>query len=242
MHELTDEEFEHIRDFYLAPTSEWSRSRVSRVMDALSVEPGERILDLGCANATFSYHVSQKGARPVGIDRDDAVLVKGREAAIRFAGVTTPRVQGDALRLPFGAGSFDAVINADFIEHTPAEAKPLIFREMFRVLRSGGRGIVYTPNLSRVEWELYGEKIKKKIGQRQEPVPDWRDYVDPDHFGLTRPKLVAEQLRRVGFQTKVHYYEFHLPLLSKLKPLDLLALPFLKDAFSNRFLVEVIKP
>jgi SAM-dependent methyltransferase len=238
----TEEEFAHIRDYYLAPKNEWARERIARVMEAAAPRPGERVLDLGCANGTFSFHLARAGARPVGLDLDEGALRMGREFAMRFAGVSTARVRGNALRLPFPDESFDVIVNADFIEHTPAEAKPPIFREMFRVLKPGGRAVVYTPNLNRVRWELRGESIKRAIGLRFEPVPRWQDYVDPDHYGLTTPWLTSRQLREAGFEARLAYHEFHMPFLSRLPGANAILAALLSHQFANRFLIRLRRP
>ncbi len=239
---LSDADFDHIRGHYLEPAGAWARERIERVLEALSPRPGERILDLGCALGTFSFHCARRAAKPVGLDRDREALLKGREAAARMGDKPAPRVRGDARALPFRDGVFDAVANADFIEHVPDAEKPPIFREMHRVMKHGGRGVVYTPNRARVEWELRGERLKRALGLRREPVPAWRTYVDPDHFGLATPGEARAALVEAGFETDVRYYEFHVPLLSRIPGFDALIRPLLAARFSNRFLVRVRKP
>lgn len=236
---ISEEQFAHIRDYYLEPKNEWARSRIERVMGAVDPKPGERVLDLGCANGTFSFHVARTGAKPVGLDLDEKALREGPEITRRYDGTATPRVRGNAIRLPFRDETFDVIINADFIEHTPAEAKPAIFREMRRVMKTGGRGVVYTPNLHRVQWELRGEQLKRSIGIRAIPVPRWQDYVDPDHYGLTTPRLTQDQLRHAGFETEMEYHEFHVPLVSRIPGAHILLAPLLSEYFANRFLIRI---
>lgn len=238
---ISPETLAHLRDHYFIPQSDWAKDRIARVLNAVHVQPGERVLDLGCANATFSFHTAKLGARPIGIDRDASTLGAGREAARMLGGADTPRVIGDARRLPFRDGAFDVVINADFIEHVLDEDKEPIFREMHRTMKEGGRGVVYTPNRTRVRWELAGEHLKRFLGMRRERVPSWRHYVDPDHFGLTTPALTRRRLVRAGFDTKLFYFEFCIPLLSKVSILDRLLKPFLSGWFANRFLIQISK-
>jgi ubiquinone/menaquinone biosynthesis C-methylase UbiE len=151
-------------------------------------------------------------------------------------------VQGDARFLPFSHDQFDLVINADLIEHTHDQDKALIFAEMFRVIRPGARGLVYSPNVNRVRWELRGEKIKKLLGIRRAPVPDWRSFVDPDHFGMISSKQAEWLLRQAGFITRTRFYEFHVPLLSKLPGFNRFARHWLSNQFANRYLIAVEKP
>lgn len=238
---LRPETLKHLTDYYYRPANEWARLRVERVMTSIAIQPGERVLDLGCANGTFSYHAALSGARPIGLDLDMHALVTGRAAVAHLEGPSTPRICGDARRLPFRDGGFDVVLNIDFIEHTRDEDKFPIFREMYRVLRPGGRGVVYTPNLARVRWELAGEHVKRWIGLRREPVPRWQDYVDPDHFGLTTPALTEARLRQAGFKTEIHYYEFHVPLLSKNPVCHNLLSRWASAWFANRFLIILEK-
>src|SRR4029077_15418440 len=126
-----------------------------------------------------------------------------------------------------------------FIEHTPDDVKARIFEEMFRVLKPGGRGIVYTPNLTRIEWELFGEKIKYALGLRRETVPRWQDFVDPDHFGLTTPEKTRDLLESVGFETRSLYFEHHIPMVSKIPVVGKLTDGLFPSHFAGRFLIQV---
>lgn len=230
-----------IRDEYYEPKGEWATSRVLRVMQAAGLTRDEVVLDLACNMGTFSYHSKAAGAKPVGLDRNFAALTEGREISQIVGGVLTPRVCADAQTLPFASDTFDVVINADFIEHTPDDVKSIIFREMYRTIKPGGRAIVYTPNLNRVRWELFGEQLKRWTGLRSASVPHWREFVDPDHFGLTTPWKTAARLRSAGFQTTIRYYEFHVPQFSKIPGFDRLMAPLLSAEFANRFLIVAVK-
>jgi SAM-dependent methyltransferase len=226
-----------IRDEYYELKGEWAKSRVERVMQAAAITGGELVLDLACNMGTFSYHTSRAGAKPIGLDRNHIALTEGREISQIIAGLSTPRVCADAGELPFSNGTFDLIINADFIEHTPDDVKRTVFSEMYRVLKVSGRGVVYTPNLNRVRWELGGERLKRWTGLRSSPVPRWQDFVDPDHFGLTTPWKTASCLRAAGFRTVIRYYEFHVPVLSKIPGFNRVAAPIISPQFANRFLI-----
>ena len=55
------------------------------------------------------------------------------------------RIEGSADALPFDGQSFDVVLSVEMLEHVPAAARATALREMFRVLRPGGRMIVTFP-------------------------------------------------------------------------------------------------
>src|SRR6266571_4954861 len=67
-------------------------------------------------------------------------------------------IPGSIFELPFADGSFDCVICSEVVEHIPAQEKP--FDELARVLKTGGRLILGTPDYDRWRWRvlewLYG--------------------------------------------------------------------------------------
>jgi SAM-dependent methyltransferase len=63
-----------------------------------------------------------------------------------------PLVRGTAFALPFKNNTFDCVISSQVIEHIPYD--DVLFTEMSRVLRPGGRLIIGTPDYSTVGWQL----------------------------------------------------------------------------------------
>lgn len=106
----------------------WRRAAVA------AAEPrGADVLDIGCGTGDLSEEFRRAGARSVaGADFSAAMLARARDKA---AGGDW--LQADALRLPFGDGTFDAVASA-FVLRNLVDL-PAAFAEMARVLRPGGR-------------------------------------------------------------------------------------------------------
>ncbi|MBI3856012.1 MAG: class I SAM-dependent methyltransferase, partial [Planctomycetes bacterium] len=98
----------------------------------LDPRPGERILDVGTGTGLAARRVAARGAKVSGIDLGAELI----EAARRLAPTIDFRV-GDAERLPFEEGSFDAVISTFGVMfvNQPAAASA----ELARVCRKGGR-------------------------------------------------------------------------------------------------------
>src|SRR5581483_1024671 len=101
---------------------------------------GEHVLDLGSGAGTDSLVAAQmvgSGGRVVGIDMTEAMVAKARAAAEEMAASNVEFVLGEVERLPFPDASFDVVISNGVIDLLPD--KELVFDEIFRVLRPGGR-------------------------------------------------------------------------------------------------------
>lgn len=104
------------------------------------VEPGATVLDLGSGAGLDSLLAATQvgpSGRVIGVDMTTAMLVKARANARR---VGLPNVEfrsGYAEALPVDAESIDVVISNGVINLCPD--KRAVFRELFRVLKPGGR-------------------------------------------------------------------------------------------------------
>ena len=104
------------------------------------LQPGERVLDLGCGAGTDSLVAALMvgpGGRVTGIDMTPEMLAKARAAAGELAVENVEFVEGEAEQLPFGDASFDVVISNGVIDLIPD--KDAVFAELHRVLVPGGR-------------------------------------------------------------------------------------------------------
>ena len=105
-----------------------------------ALEPGERVLDLGCGAGTDTLVAAQMVApegRVTGIDMTAEMLAKARAAAEEMGATNVDLVEGEVERLPFDDASFDVVITNGVIDLIPD--KDAVFSEIFRVLEPGGR-------------------------------------------------------------------------------------------------------
>jgi ubiquinone/menaquinone biosynthesis C-methylase UbiE len=105
-----------------------------------ALRPGEIVLDLG-SGAGFDALLAAKkvhpGGRVIGVDMTEAMLTKARANA-RSLGCTNVEFRpGDIEQLPVDDNSIDVVLSNCVLNLCPD--KDRAFREIFRVLRSGGR-------------------------------------------------------------------------------------------------------
>src|SRR5438445_210951 len=123
----------------------WQRGRYRAITTLASGY--RRVLDVGCGSSRII------GAIPgmVGLD----IQLHKLRFARRYGNAL---VHGSIFELPFADESFDCVICSEVVEHIPAQEKP--FDELARVLKTGGRLILGTPDYDRWRWRalewLYG--------------------------------------------------------------------------------------
>ena len=119
------------------------RRRVQRILQA---GPGDRVLDLAAGTGTSSAALAASGADVVACDFSLGMLQAGQVRQVKsdpLRSKTRGRVAfaaGDALRLPFKDGAFDAVTISFGLRNVHGTRDALA--EMRRVTRPGGRLVV----------------------------------------------------------------------------------------------------
>ena len=171
--------------------------------DLLGVQPGMRLLDVGCGAGRHSVEAVRRGADVVALDlsHDDLANASRSVADYGHADVPAPggfaAVRGDARRIPFDDASFDRVIASEVLEHIADDGTALA--ELVRVLRPGGTIAVTVPRWlpERVCWALS------------------RDYheVPGGHVRIYRGHLLRAALRRAGLEpgAQHHAHGLHTP-------------------------------
>jgi demethylmenaquinone methyltransferase/2-methoxy-6-polyprenyl-1,4-benzoquinol methylase len=106
----------------------WRRATVRE-----AVRPGDRVLDACCGTGDLAVAARAAGAvQVVGLDFSERMLERAR-----LKGPELEWVRGDVLALPFENASFDSAVVGFGVRNV--EDLEAAFRELRRVLRSGGR-------------------------------------------------------------------------------------------------------
>ena len=121
----------------------------------LGLQPGERVLDLGCVGGRHAYGAAAKGGIVTALDLNLADLKDVRDLLTEMG--SGHAVNANALNLPFPDAAFDRVIASEVMEHIPDDAGAAA--ELARVLQPGGTIAVTVPSFlpERICWALSEE-------------------------------------------------------------------------------------
>ena len=168
------------------------------------IEPGERVLDLGCGFGRHAFEAYRRWAHVVAVDRSAAEVeqVTAMFRAMAAAGEAAPdqvarAVRADLLALPFPDASFDVVMASEVLEHIPADE--LAMAEIARVVRPGGRVAVTVPR-------YWPERVCWALSREYHDVPG-------GHVRIYRGDVLADRLRRSGLEPtgSHHAHALHAP-------------------------------
>jgi len=108
-----------------------------------ALKQGERFLDVGCGTGVLTRLAAETvgtSGLAVGIDPAPRMIAVARKNA---AGSSQAEFRLAAIeRLPFESGSFDVAVASLMLHHLPSDLKRDGLREVYRVLKPGGRLIV----------------------------------------------------------------------------------------------------
>ena len=153
----------------------------TRTIERLELQPGQSVLDAACGPGPATVDAARRvgpSGRVVGVDYAEGMLAIARQN-VASSGVTgVELVQGDILRLPYGA-EFDAVVcvlGIFFVDDMPAAA-----RSLWRHVRPGGTLSVST--FGSEVWEpVLGHFVAtvRRVRPDIEIVLPWRRTEDPE--------------------------------------------------------------
>ncbi len=175
----------------------WLGMDFRKAADRLEPREGELLLDVGCnTGAMLAVMHEVYGTRGVGVDFSRPAVASA--AACDTGG--SALFSADALRLPFRDGSFDLAVSFGVIEHVADHSR--MVSEMARVLRPGGRMLIYTNN-RKVRWTWHWWQRITSLGRYGLGVDDQAGH-DTDKF--LEPGELAALMRLAalgGIETSV---------------------------------------
>jgi ubiquinone/menaquinone biosynthesis C-methylase UbiE/uncharacterized protein YbaR (Trm112 family) len=201
---------------------------------------GKIMLEVGSGAGAHSALFARHGAEVTSLDLSaDRVLVSAR----KLDWVDTPghfALQGDAEFLPFRESCFDIVYSNGVLHHTPDTAKAI--REVFRVLRPGGRAVImlyarhsleYWGNLFLIQGILRGALFRHQnwLGR----ITEWMASGPQRYLNPETKVYSSAEVRRLFNQfasVRIRKYSFNYSMLGPLSR----AIPYLGSRMHNRLM------
>lgn len=143
----------------------------------LQAVPGGRLLDVGCGSGEWLAFMSSLGWQVEGIDFDQRAVDVARQNGLQVR-------CGSLEQQNFPNESFHAVVLNHVIEHLPDPAGTLL--ESVRVLKPGGKLVLFTPNGSSL-----GHRVFKE---------NWRGLEPPRHLHIFSKQSMYRMLEQAGFR------------------------------------------
>jgi len=177
-----------------------------RAIRSLGLRGGETVVDLCCGTADLAIAATRGrrgAARVVGVDFSEGMLRFGRrKLGRRGAGGRIRLVQGDAMHLPLADGSADAATVAFGIRNV--EAPAVVYRDVLRVLRPGGRLAILEFGLPpfpviRPLYLAYFTYVLPRIGRLVSGHTSAYTYLPASVSTFPRPERVVSELEASGF-------------------------------------------
>ena len=170
-----------------------------------------RILDVGCGTGANLLMLSEYGDAE-GVDISEDALAFCRERGLEKVRL------GAAEKLPYADGTFDLVTALDVVEHMDDDLAGL--REMRRVLRPGGRVLLFVPTFM----FLWGVQDDVSNHRRRYRLPELKRVLEKAGFAIERttyanitfflPILLMRKLMRVTGITAASENNINVPALN----------------------------
>jgi ubiquinone/menaquinone biosynthesis C-methylase UbiE len=182
--QFTEEQARRLEILYSTPDVRGQREEALR---RLALDAGEAIIDIGCGPGYLSESmadaVSARG-RVVGIDVSDDLLEFARRRNQRSW--LTYR-KGDAMALPEPDASVDVAVSMQVLEYIGDADRGM--REMFRVLKPGGRALAVATDWDGVVWHSPDPHRMRKMLQA------WEAHCTDPRL----PRTMSPRLKAAGF-------------------------------------------
>lgn len=162
-----------------------------------------RILDVGCGIGTYVRKFRNFSEHVVGIDVDEERVAEGAKSLPHL-------LVAEAEVLPFPDSSFDVVLLNEVIEHVRDDAQTI--RDVLRILRPGGRLIIYAPNRLYF-FETHGIYVGRRYVFRLIPLINWLPDIVRNRFCPHVRAYTERDIRRlfIGQPARIVHHGYVYP-------------------------------
>ncbi|MBU4353016.1 MAG: class I SAM-dependent methyltransferase [Nanoarchaeota archaeon] len=215
---LSDEYYNRKSKLYLQNSFHYA-DRLKTILKTLDPKKGEKILDIGCGFGSCGIECAKLHCEVTGLDISPKAIKTFEDIAKKLK-LNVKGIVSSCTSMPsIKSNSFDKIVCADIIEHLNYEDSLNTFEECKRVLKKGGKLLVYTPNAHHFTEYV---RLKKVEG----------------HICVKTMKYLRKTLEALGFKIEKSFYR---PSSVKIvRQLDILFGSFL-PIFRKRLCVLAVK-
>ena len=201
-------------DVFLESEGQHLSRRLNDAFVMADVQPGMRVLDVGCGRGEIVRHCMELGIEAYGIDYAEVAALMTRDVITAEQSRITDETDGQNLRagvcrsdaktLPFPTNYFDRVLMFDVVEHLYPWELHAAMLDTKRVLKTNGRFIIHTaPNKWYDQYAYpWVRRVRSLMGQGQKYPKDPRAItpVNQDvHVNEQDLLSMRQALKKAGF-------------------------------------------
>jgi len=189
-------------------------------IEALAIQDGECVVDVGGGYGSIFMRLLQRHPK-IKFDYDllDGGLFqlkKGEQKITALQKLYSNQSQvrylhQDALQLNLPANYYDLVICKMFLHEIPEIYKKELIKDLFSIVKPGGRVVIWNPDLEEHDYTFYTNVIKKK-----DQLAGYESLVQNRHFLLNRD--FYRLMQDAGFieAKKLLTFDYHLHTVNRL--------------------------
>ncbi len=121
------------------PLQDAQRAKYQQILDTLQLQPGMRVLEIGCGWGGFAEYAGQRGIDVHGVTISSAQLAYAQARTRALPGVQLELCDYRDIR-----GEYDAVVSIEMFEAVGERYWPVFFSTVRERLKAGGRAVVQT--------------------------------------------------------------------------------------------------
>jgi arsenite methyltransferase len=147
------------------------------ILNALDLQPGERVLDLGVGPGLLAAEIAVAvGAAGAvwGIDLSDSMIALARRRELPPGAAALDLQVADVCSLPFERDSFDVAVSTQVYEYVADLERALA--EARRVLRPGGRLLVLDTDWDSIVWRSSDDERMRRV------LAAWDEHLADPHL------------------------------------------------------------